>query len=95
MSVFKPEYTWLATGSKQGFKYEMLKPIKDYEIIAFPDKSEYNDWQKKAIELNSVGFNIKISEWLENTDFENGSDLADIYIMEVEKTTNYNCKHPN
>jgi hypothetical protein len=86
MSVFKPEYTWLATGSKQGFKYEMLKPIKNYEIIAFPDKSEYNDWQKKAIELNSIGFNVKISEWLENTDFENGSDLADIYINEVEKT---------
>jgi hypothetical protein len=86
MSVFKPEYTWLATGSKQGFKYEMLKPIKDYEIIAFPDKSEYNDWQKKAIELNNVGFNVKISEWLENTDYENGTDLADIYIKEVAKT---------
>jgi hypothetical protein len=86
MSVFKPEYTWLATGSKQGFKYEMLKPIKNYEIIGFPDKSEFNDWQKKAIELNSIGFKIRISEWLENSDYENGTDLADIYIKEVAKT---------
>lgn len=28
MSVFKPEYIWLATGSKQGFKQSMLYPIK-------------------------------------------------------------------
>jgi hypothetical protein len=90
MSIFKPEYTWLSTGSKQGFKYEMLKPITDYEIIAFPDKGEYNDWQNKAIELNSFGFNIRVSDWLENTDYENGTDLADIYIKEVVKTPFYN-----
>ncbi len=34
MSIFKPEYLWIATGSKQGFKYEMLKPIKDFAIHA-------------------------------------------------------------
>src|SRR5690606_29533189 len=45
MSLFKPEYVWLATGSKQGFKYEMLNPLKGFKIIAFPDKREYTDWQ--------------------------------------------------
>lgn len=85
MSLFKPDYIWLATGGKGGFKYEFLKPIKDFKIIAFPDKSEYNEWLNKAIELNAVGFKIVVSEWLEQQpDFEAGTDLADVYINEVK-----------
>jgi hypothetical protein len=80
MSLFKPEYTWMSTGSKQGFKYEMLLPIKQYKIIAFPDKSEFNDWHKKANDLNNQGFNISVSDLIENTNYPTGTDLADIYI---------------
>ena len=82
MSLFKPEYLWLATGSKSGFKYEYLKVLRDYKIIGFPDKSECNDWQNKAIELNNLGFNIQISSWLENTAYKEGSDLADVLMIE-------------
>lgn len=87
MSVFKPQYTWLATGSKGGFKYEFLKPIKDYKIIAFPDKGEYNDWLRISIEINSKGFNIIVNDWLENqSNYIAGTDLADVYINEVKNT---------
>jgi hypothetical protein len=85
MSLFKPEYVWLATGGKGGLKYEFLKPIKDFKVIAFPDKSEYNDWLNKSIELNAVGFKIVVSDYLEQQpDFEVGTDLADIYINEAK-----------
>lgn len=87
MSLFKPEYVWLATGSKCGFKYEMLQPIKQYKIIAFPDKSEYNDWLNKAIELNGFGFKIIVNDWIENTDYPKGTDLADIFINEKRNGT--------
>jgi hypothetical protein len=82
MSLFKPEYIWMATGSKSGFKHELLKPIQHYRIVAFPDKSEYNDWLLKAQQLNSFGFNIVVNEWLEHTNYEDGTDLADVYIEE-------------
>jgi hypothetical protein len=84
MSVFKPEYVWLATGSKGGFKYEFMKAIKQYKIVAFPDKSEFNDWLNIAIELNGFGFKISVSDWLENIDYPNGTDLADVYINELK-----------
>jgi hypothetical protein len=84
MSLFKPEIIWLATGSKGGFKREFLKPIKNLNIVAFPDKSEYNDWLNKAIELNGFGFKITVNDWLENTDYPNGTDLADVYVNELE-----------
>jgi hypothetical protein len=93
MSVFKPEYIWVATGMKGGFKYENLKPIKDYKIIAFPDKSEFNDWHNKAIELNAVGFKIVVSDWLEHTDYEDGTDFADVYIDEVANVAPEAIRH--
>lgn len=80
MALFMPEYTWLATGSKQNFKIGILEPIKDREIIVFPDKSEFNDWHEKATQLNQLGFQITVSEYVEKTDCEIGTDLADIYI---------------
>jgi len=83
MSLFKPEYVWLATGSKQGFKYEMLKPLKSFKVIAFPDKSEYSDWQDKAMELKDLGFDISVSKYLEDTAYPKGADLADVFIDEV------------
>lgn len=86
MSVFKPQYTWLATGGKSGLKYEFLKPIKDYKIIAFPDKSEYNDWLNKATELNGFGFKIVVNDWLEQqSSYTDGTDFADVLINEKPK----------
>lgn len=80
MSMFVPEYLWLATGSKSNFKSELLEPIKNYKIIAFPDKSEFNDWSLKASELKKNGFKISCSRIIEDKNVENGYDLADHYI---------------
>lgn len=85
MSIFKPQYTWLATGSKSGLKYDFLIPIKNYKIIVFPDKCEYSDWGKKASELNKLGFYIIVNDWLEQQNkYEEGSDLADVFISEFK-----------
>lgn len=85
MSLFKPEYIWMATGSKGGLKYEFLLPIKQYKIIAFPDKSEYNDWLIKAKQLNGFNFDIVVNDWLEQSNFRDGTDLADVLILEKQK----------
>lgn len=80
MSIFLPEFIWLATGSKGNFKYELLQPLKKRNVIAFPDKGEYNNWLNKATDINALGFKIVISDLIENEDFENGFDLADYYF---------------
>ena len=82
MSIELPNYTWMATGSLGGFKYDYLKPLKGKEIIAFPDKGGYYKWKTTAINLNSKGFNIRVSELLEVDEFEMGWDLVDVLINE-------------
>tara|TARA_R110000782_G_scaffold146116_1_gene238840 strand:- start:425 stop:1504 length:1080 start_codon:yes stop_codon:yes gene_type:complete len=80
MSILLPHYIWLATGSKGNFKFEMLKPIKKRKVVSYPDKGEYSNWLDKSIELNAIGFKISVSDLIEQTDFENGYDLADYYL---------------
>lgn len=88
MSMFLPNYLWLATGSKGNFKLELLKPLKQYQILAFPDKSEYQDWSEKARQLYNFGFKIKCSSIIERKEVEKGYDLADYYIDYKLKKTN-------
>ena len=78
MSIELPEYTWMASGSLSGFKDEFLAPLKGFNIVAFPDKGGYENWDKKALELNNKGFFIEVSSILEEDKFHNGCDLVDI-----------------
>lgn len=80
MSLFMPNYLWLATGSKTNFKLEMLNPIKRFKIIAFPDMSEFKSWDKTSKELKKLGFRIKCSQILESKNYPEGFDLADVYL---------------
>ena len=80
MSLFIPEYFWMATGSKQNLKLQLLEPIKKEKIVVYPDKGEFEDWNKKVIEFQKQGFKIKCSSIVENSEFETGTDLADIYF---------------
>ena len=80
MSLFIPDYIWLATGGKGNLKFGGLQPNKKRKIILFPDKSEYKDWLVKASELNANGFKVSVSDILENTEYPKGFDLADLYL---------------
>ena len=80
MSLFLPNYIWLATGGKGNFSKKMLLPIKGYTILAYPDKIEYNDWNKTTLQLQKEGFKIKCSQFIEDKNVPEGTDLADIYI---------------
>lgn len=80
MSLFLPNYIWLATGGKGNFSKKMLLHIKEFTILAYPDKIEYNDWNKTALQLQKEGFKIKCSRFIEDKNVPEGTDLADIYI---------------
>jgi len=85
MSIEFPQYTWMSTGSLRGFKYEYLAPLKEKDIIAFPDKGGYVQWQKTAEILNEKGFEIEVSKLLENKNYEDGWDLVDVINYESKK----------
>jgi hypothetical protein len=56
-----------------------MKLIKRERLFRFLIGKESN-WLDKSIELNAIGFKISVSDLIEQTDFENGYDLADYYL---------------
>lgn len=83
MSIFLPDFIWLATGSKGQFQPEALQPLKNRKVIGYPDKGAFEEWNNKALKLNEIGYSISISNLIENTNYNDGFDLADYYFLTI------------
>ena len=97
MSVIFPDFLWLACGAKGEFKLKKLEPIKHRKIIAYPDceiqkngSTTYQEWKRKAIEYNRNGYEITVSDLLENEATKEqkieGIDIADFFMREFLKS---------
>lgn len=88
MNLFLPNMIWMATGSKSNLKIELLLPVKGNNIIIYPDKGEYHDWNLKTLKFKELGFKVKCSSLVEDTDYKVGTDLADVYFsLQNSETT--------
>ena len=47
----------------------MLQPLKAYNVIVYPDKTVYKDWNQRAMFLNKLGFNVQCINLLENLNY--------------------------
>jgi hypothetical protein len=85
MSLILPEYLWLSFGGLNNI-FQLNTPIlQGRKIVVFPDAGTYEKLQPKIIELQTLGFNISISNLIENkateVEKEKGYDLADYAIL--------------
>ena len=86
MSVIVPDMVWLATGSKQNLKPQLLSPLRGRELILYPDRGEYLDWKAKSEELREKVGKIMVSRLLEEPQgYPKGYDLADLYLNDRTK----------
>lgn len=98
MSMLFDKYLWLASGSVNGISLNKLQVLKYRKIILYPDLgidglngSPYTIWKKKSIEFKKAGFDINISDLLENNCSENdkfkGYDIADYFLKNLHTKT--------
>ncbi|GAB3935340.1 DUF6371 domain-containing protein [Larkinella terrae] len=89
-----PDLCWMAIWSLSYLNKARLNPLRRRNIVLFPDTSAngtaFERWKQKADELNTKGFNITLSDYLERAatpeQKEQGYDLADFILKEwVEK----------
>jgi len=87
-SIYLPQYTWMATGGKNGISVDRIQHLKGRKIVLFPDLNGYTEWNRKAKEVSAIltGTTIKVSDLLERnaTDDERsgGLDLADFLLRD-------------
>ncbi|MBT2161293.1 DUF6371 domain-containing protein [Zobellia barbeyronii] len=97
MSQVFDKYIWLASGSLNNLNENKLHQIKDRKIILYPDlgpkesdNKPYNQWKKKSDYLSRKGYDIGISDLLENKATEeqksHGYDIADYFLDVPNKT---------
>lgn len=80
MSIVLPKFLWMATGSKSNLKEALIRPLKNYTVILYPDNSEFDDWNAKCTKFNQLGYNFKCSYLLEELNANKGVDLVDLLI---------------
>ena len=87
-SQLLPGFVWLAVGGKSYLKAERLAALRGRKIMLYPDLNAYADWQKRTEALRAEGFDVTVSDVLEqeqvatDEDRENGLDLADFLLRE-------------
>ena len=72
--------TWTATGGGSNLREDMLRPVRDREIILYPDKGKYESWLNKAMEFNDKGYKITVDTIVENYDCEENTDILDLIL---------------
>ena len=88
MSELFDKYLWLSCGSLSNLNEKMLRPIKNKNVVLYPDLSmnqkAYKEWKATSEKLNKKDFNISVSRLLEDhcseQQREKGYDIADCFL---------------
>ena len=68
-SLFLPSLLWMATGSMCNVQTERMEVVKNRPAILYPDTDPdsltFNKWRQRADELNHLGWQIQVSDYLE------------------------------
>lgn len=74
-NIIMPNRIWMATGGLHNLK--LVKDIKQ-RVYLYPDKGTTELWRNKATLL---GLNFKIIPFMESTNLPQGSDIADLILL--------------
>jgi len=91
-SVVLPQFVCVATGGAGNLKEAMYQSLRGRKVILYPDAKCFHDWQQEAVKMRQIGIKVVISEFMEtattDTDYQNGSDLADLLLRYLGNLTN-------
>lgn len=91
MTAIFPKYIWMASGSLTNIRLDLFKKLEGRDIVFFPDLGGFEKWKSKAEELTIHGFNVTVSEVLEEKavldDKQYGFDIADFFLKHRDPQT--------
>jgi len=96
-SIYLPQFIWMASGSLQMIKKDILSPLKGRKVVLFPDANCFELWCQKAAKVSlDTGINIKVSNFLHDNaskeDKATDIDIAD-YLIKY-KVSDFKRKEP-
>lgn len=84
MSIFEPDYIWLATGGAEMLNAERLRLLTDVNLIVYPDNGQFNKWLIKTRFIKNRKMNYEVEEAVKNGILPAGSDILDLYLLKID-----------
>ena len=87
MSVFEPEYTWIASGGSEMLNDERLFELPRLDKV-FADNGQFEKWERKT-RMFIPEMDISVDNAVNNGILKEGDDILDLYLAK-EKINNLN-----
>lgn len=83
-SILMPDIVWTATDSLSGLSAERLAKLRGRHVIIFPDEGRgYEEWSAKIAQIaHNVGFDYRLSSFMEGGTCGSGADIGDVINIE-------------
>lgn len=79
MSVFEPQYTWLATGGSEMINAQRLVELPRLDMV-YPDHGQFEKWERKTRTF-SRQMNFEVERAVKDGILEDGSDILDLHLL--------------
>jgi hypothetical protein len=83
MSVFEPEYTWIASGGSEMLNDERLFELPRLDKV-FADNGQFEKWERKT-RIFEPEMDISVDDAVENGILKEGDDILDLYLAREKK----------
>ena len=90
MSIFEPDYIWLACGGKSNLANALrnTKELAGRDVVLYPDKGCEAEWLEIAKQIHHLR-SVKVEDWDTKNEMQPGDDVLDIQLLHIEQRKEY------
>lgn len=84
MSVFMPEYTWVASGGSEMINLQRLNELPRLDMV-FPDNGQFEKWEQKTRIFAGRQMDLSVDRAVKDGLIDEGDDVLDLWFAEQRK----------
>ena len=83
MSVFRPEFVWIATGGSEMLNDYRLDRLPRLDFV-FPDNGQFKKWQGKTERYEGRQIDTSVDQAVKEGRLKEGDDILDLELLEIK-----------
>jgi hypothetical protein len=84
MSVFMPEYTWVASGGSEMINLQRLNELPRLDMV-FPDNGQFEKWEQKTRIFTNRQMDLSVDRAVQSGIIGEGDDILDLWFAKQDK----------
>ena len=84
MSVFMPEYTWVASGGSEMLNLKRLNELPRLDLVC-PDNGQFEKWEQKTRIFTNRQMDLSVDRAVDNGLINEGDDILDLWFAKKNK----------